>query len=167
MDKVVANTSPLIFSSKVEGLLEILNKFFEEILIPEEVYEEAVVRGLESDRKEVRENAQQLQKLIEKGKFRTTEVKEKEKWEGLGKGESAAISLAKEKNIRRILLDERKGIRIARSQGLEPEPLPSLLIKAHKKNLISKKKAKNLLHNLLAKNYWLSVPDYERIMKKL
>ena len=40
----VANSTPLIALSKI-GLFELLKDYFNEILIPKEVYEEVVTRG--------------------------------------------------------------------------------------------------------------------------
>ncbi|MFO7792722.1 MAG: hypothetical protein ACQESD_05875 [Thermoplasmatota archaeon] len=44
LPKVVSNSSPLIHLSKI-GLLDILNELFNEIIVPEAVYDECVVEG--------------------------------------------------------------------------------------------------------------------------
>ncbi len=41
---IVANSTPLIALSKI-GLFELLNEYFGEVIIPNEVYEEVVTRG--------------------------------------------------------------------------------------------------------------------------
>jgi predicted nucleic acid-binding protein len=46
---------------------------------------------------------------------------------GLDEGEAAAISLAVERGIRSILIDERKGFAIAKSRGLQPVGTLALL----------------------------------------
>ncbi|NVM26564.1 MAG: hypothetical protein HWN70_11710 [Desulfobacterales bacterium] len=43
--KVVSNSSPLIALAKLNQL-SVLKKLFEELLIPQAVYEEAVIRGM-------------------------------------------------------------------------------------------------------------------------
>lgn len=45
----------------------------------------------------------------------------------LDRGEAEAISLATERGIRAILIDERKGFRVAKSRGLEPLGLLAIL----------------------------------------
>lgn len=45
----------------------------------------------------------------------------------LDRGEAEAISLATERGIRAILIDERKGFRVAKSRGLEPIGLLAIL----------------------------------------
>ncbi|NIQ04921.1 MAG: hypothetical protein GWO20_04045 [Candidatus Korarchaeota archaeon] len=64
-------------------------------------------------------------------------------------------------------MDERKGIQVAKSHDLTPEPLPAILIKAHKNDRISKKKCKKLLDTLLVEHYWLSTANYRKIMQEL
>jgi predicted nucleic acid-binding protein len=46
---------------------------------------------------------------------------------GLDRGETEAISLAMERGIRAILIDERKGFAVAKSRGLEPLGLLAIL----------------------------------------
>ena len=43
---IVSNTSPLIWLSKI-GKITLLKKLFDEVIIPKEVYKEAVERGLQ------------------------------------------------------------------------------------------------------------------------
>ena len=54
----------------------------------------------------------------------------------LDRGEAEAISLAIERGIRAILIDERKGFRAAKSKGLEPLGLLAILEVSARRGLI-------------------------------
>ena len=54
----------------------------------------------------------------------------------LGPGEATAISLAKERHITAILIDERRGTEIARKEGLFPVPTLAILERAAERNLL-------------------------------
>ena len=54
----------------------------------------------------------------------------------LDRGEAEAISLATERGIRAILIDERKGFRVAKSKGLEPLGLLAILEVSARRGLI-------------------------------
>lgn len=167
MRKVVTNASPLVFATKVPGILELLREMYDKFLVPNAVYEEIVERGLESEKEHVKENTKRLEKVIEQDDFVRMNVEVKKQRKGLGKGENAAIELSKSEKVQEILIDERKDVQIAKSQGLKPVPLPAVLIKAFKNARISKKKCKNLLDKLLVENYWLSTAEYRKIIQML
>ncbi|HEV7509134.1 MAG TPA: DUF3368 domain-containing protein [Thermoanaerobaculia bacterium] len=123
---VVSNTSPL-FNLAAIGKLSLLRQAFDEILIPE-----AVLAELEP----VREysGVQAIHAAIAQGwivvrvphdvsKIRSLE-------QDLGRGEAAAIALALELKLRRILIDEREGSRTAEQSGLEPVGVLGVLLRA-------------------------------------
>jgi len=55
----------------------------------------------------------------------------------LGDGEADALSLAKELQIRDVLIDERRGRRIAQREGLEPLPTLAVLERAAADGLLN------------------------------
>lgn len=167
MRKIVVNASPLIFAAKIPDMLDLLREMYDKFFVPEQVYEEVVEKGLQSEKKSIKANAKRLEKVLEQEEFVRMHVDVKKTRKELGRGENAAIALAKMKGIQTILMDERKGIQVAKSHGLTPEPLPAVLIKAQKNDRISKKKCKQLLDTLLVENYWLSTADYRKIMREL
>ena len=68
-----SNTSPLIWLSKI-GKLDLLRDLFDEILIPKEVYREAVETGLQ----EVSSDALIIKEAVDQGWIKITMLDEKE-----------------------------------------------------------------------------------------
>ena len=123
----VSNTGPLIVLYET-GLLSILHQMYDEVLVPLAVYNEIsrVEEGV---------------KLLDANPWiRVVEVKGKELVRVLltflDEGEAEAITLAKESNLP-ILLDERKGRRIAKSLGVRVEGTLGLLVRAKRRGLVS------------------------------
>jgi predicted nucleic acid-binding protein len=54
----------------------------------------------------------------------------------LGPGEAAAISLAKERGIAEVLIDERQGTKVAHQEGLVPLPTLAVLERAAERKLL-------------------------------
>lgn len=145
--KIVSNASPLIFLAKI-GKLELLGNY--EVIIPKQVYEE-INKGTKTGR----EDAQKIKSLVEKSIIKAEEIgidNEIEK-QNLGKGEKAVISLAINKKIDVILLDERKARRIAKFYKLKPKGTIGILIEACNNNRISKQELKESLQKLLKEGY--------------
>ncbi|MDI6902123.1 MAG: hypothetical protein QMC77_00070 [Methanocellales archaeon] len=167
----VSNTSPLIFLAKVPELIDLSKRKFEKIIIPREVYSEAVERGLSSEDHSIRENALRIKKLVEGGFIEVRELKEvklkNSLLEDLGLGEASAIALALQEKIENVLIDERGATTIARTFKLKPRPISLLPIEAFKNNQMSKEDALRLLDELLINNYYLSSEDYKRIISLL
>jgi len=125
---IVADASPLI-SFAILNKLDILNKVFDDILIPNAVYNEITQK-----------NKPYTGELKNFAKDKTKEVNNKLAVELLQKdldlGESEAIVVAKENDISDILMDEYKGRKIAKEEGLHPIGTIGVLIQAKNKNLI-------------------------------
>jgi len=122
----VSNTSPLFNLAAIDQL-SLLHHAFDQILIPD-----AVLHELEP----VREypGVQAIHEAIAQGwivvrtphdvsRIRILE-------QDLGRGEAAAIALALELGLPRILIDERDGSRMAEQSGLEPVGVLGVLLRA-------------------------------------
>ena len=148
--KIASNASPLIFLAKI-GRLDLLENYG--VIIPKQVYSE-----IKEGEKSGREDSHKIESLIENGAIKVSEIsinKELEK-QNLGEGEKAAISLAIDKKIELILLDERKARRIAKFYNLNPRGTIGVLSEALKKNKISKKEFKELIQKLIKEGYRIS-----------
>ena len=150
MIKIVSNASPLIFLAKI-GKLDLLETF--EIIIPKQVYSE-----IKEGEKSGREDSHKIESLIKNNKIKVEEIEiiaELEE-QNLGEGEKAAISLAIDKKIELILLDERKARRVAKFYKLNPRGAIGVLTDAFRKNKISKKEFKELIQKLIKEGYRIS-----------
>ena len=111
---VVSDTTPLISLMKADQL-NILERLFKEVLIPEAVYNELTTNA----------NFYTETEQIKSCKFiRLVKVKEKkavdvlQRSSGLDLGESEAIVYADDINADVLLMDEAKGRKVARAMGL-------------------------------------------------
>jgi len=124
MPKVVSNSSTIIHLSKINRL-DLLQDFFQKILIPEAVYRECVLEG--KDREEVT--------LIKNSEWiNVLEVKDKKLVKllqsTLDDGEAEAIALSLEVSADLILLDEYDAREKARILGLQITGLIGILLRA-------------------------------------
>ena len=79
------------------------------------------------------------------------------------KGEAETIILAKEMNIKQVLMDDRKGVNLAKKMGLEPLRTTTIIGIAYKNGLLADIR-KELL-NLREKGYWITDYYIEEIIK--
>ncbi len=156
---VVSNTSPIINLAAV-GRLDILKQLYGEILIPQAVYHEIAVVGKEQPgAKEARTFPWIVTETISNPTLAVSLQFE------LDGGEAEAIALAIEKNADLLLLDERKGRRIATRLGVTSLGLLGVLIQARHNNYLTA--VAPLLNELIVKaGFWISRPLYERVLKE-
>ncbi|MEL7221892.1 MAG: DUF3368 domain-containing protein [Bacteroidota bacterium] len=124
---VVSDTSP-ISNLMTIGELEILKSIFKKIIIPEGVKRELEV--IDKHRISLRNNEWISIQKIKDQKLLS------ELLETLDQGESEAIVLALEKQADYLLIDERKGRRIALKYGLKITGLLGVLSTAKHKGII-------------------------------
>ena len=127
---VVSDSSPLIALARLSHL-ELLHTLYDEISIPQAVYDEVVQAG--EDRQgatAVAEaawiNVQTVQDIIAVNLLR----------DQLDQGESEAIVLALETEAQLLLIDEARGRRIAQSKGITHIGTVGIIVLAKRKNLI-------------------------------
>ena len=85
----------------------------------------------------------------------------------MGEGEKAAISLAIDKKINLILLDERKARRVAKFYDLHPKGTIGILAEALKKNKRTKKEFKELIQKLIEEGYRISEELIIALLKEI
>lgn len=165
MTEIISNSSPLILLAKIDKL-EYLFSLFKHILIPPEVYNETIERGLEKGFPD----AILLQQVYNKGLIKIKKpiqipVSLKNNT-SLHLGEIEAISLAMEMKDSVILLDD-EGARIfARNMGIKVKGTLGILVENYTTQLISKDEAKKSL-SLLNEIMYLSGEVFEFILRKL
>ena len=154
MLKIVSNTTPVLSLLKLSRL-DILKELYTDIIIPEAVYLE-----IEAGRdKDYYIDLSEL-KWVKIGK-----IKDKNALKyflDLDAGESEAIVLATEIKADVILIDEKLGRLYAKHANLKVTGTIGVLLKAKKEGLI--KEIRPLLHELIAKDVWISQKLIDEIL---
>ncbi len=127
---VVSNSSPLIAFARLNEL-SLLSKVFEQIVIPEAVWFE--VRHEQKAGGRAFANASWLEVQPVRHPQRIAALQQM----GLDWGEAEAIALAIERQADLLLIDERRGRRIAMQHGLKITGALGVLLIAKQKGLVS------------------------------
>lgn len=159
--KVVSNTTPIIAFSKIDSLF-VLEKIFGEIVISEGVYEELLVKTLLVDEIERIKTCSFIKVKKVSNEFT---VKLIQKQLGLDLGESESIVLTDELKADILIMDERKGRKIAQSMGLNLTGTLGVIKFAKEQGIISS--AKELIDQLIKNNMRISKQLYKDILKDL
>ncbi len=150
---VISDSTTLIILFDLDRM-ELLSNLFSQILIPEVVYREISVK-----------HDIVLPEFIE-----VVSVKENETLnllkQLLDEGESEAIALALERKSK-LIIDEKKGRKIAMRQGLEIIGLLGIVYLNIKNRHISQKNAKRFLDEALEHGYRINVKLIEAMFSKL
>lgn len=130
---VISDTTPIISLLKA-GQLELLKYLFGEVVIPEAVYEELVGnRMFQIEAEKIKQcsfiQVSQVKDLKSVNIFRRVT--------GLDAGESEAIVMAEERQADLLLMDERKGRRVAKQMELTVTGTMGILIQAFDEKLLS------------------------------
>lgn len=156
MEKAVTNTSSIIFMGKLD-LFNLAKNTFSEILIPKQVLEEL----FKKDSPENNLIKKYLQDFLTETEI--TKIKDLP----LDIGESAAISLCLEKNIKILISDDKKARSYARNLGIETIGVMGIILDNLQKNKIKKSEAKEILNKLIKKGYYISSTVYSEISRTL
>ena len=157
---VVSNTSPIL-NLAVIGRQDLIESLYKKVFIPQEVAEElSAILPEQFGRKE-------LQKL---NYIETLSVTKRELVNSLvvelDIGEAEAIALALEIKANLILLDERRGRKVASRFGLRFIGLLGMLVEAKHKGYIAS--LKPVLNELIAKaGFWISDQLYLRVLHEV
>ncbi len=158
----VSNSTPLIYLAKI-GKLKLLKELFEKVYIPEEVFEEVVVKGRELNKKEVF----LLEELIEEGFIEVTGATVPDKRiETLHRGEMAAISVALDRKIETLLIDDREALEVARVFGLHPVRTTAVLLMFYRNGIIDYKGFCDSLLRLSEEGYFMKAEVYNELIKR-
>lgn len=130
---IISDTTPIISLLKAEHL-ELLQYLFGEVIIPEAVYEELVENRM------FRLEAEKIKRCPFIKVSRVNDLKSVNIFRrvtGLDAGESEAIVMAEEMQADLLLIDERKGRRVAKQMGLAITGTMGILIQAYDEELLS------------------------------
>lgn len=158
---VIADTTPIITLLKLERL-ELLEKIFGQVIIPNAVYEELtanqkylseakvigdcpfLIRGEVSDRQAIKI----LREVV-----------------GLDVGESEAIALADEQEANLLIIDERKGRRVAKQMGLKITGTIGILIQAFDSEILSRQEIFSCMEILRSGDIRISDALFETVLE--
>ena len=160
---VVADTTPIISLLKLHRLT-LLQCLFQEVLIPEAVFEEL------TSNLNYQEEAKQIKTcdFIKKVTVEKTEsVYLLRRATGLDKGESEAIIYTDETCAELLLIDEVKGRLVAKQMGLKIMGTLGILLEAYKEKLLSKEEVLSCIEDMKRYGRHISNALYEQLIKKL
>jgi len=166
----VSNSSPLIWLSKI-GKISLLKHLYGEVLIPEEVYNEVVERGL----KEGFSDALIVRECVNQGWIKVSTLNEREvelcrrimeHAAEVHLGETQAILLAREVNAL-LLMDESCGRAFAETWGLKVRGTLYVILKALREGLLSKEEAKEAVSSMIIKGFRIEPKLLTRILKEI
>jgi predicted nucleic acid-binding protein len=157
MSLAVSDASPLINLSRV-GRFDLLAAFYGEIVIPQAIYQEVVLRG------EGREGSREV-RGADWIKVQTPqdELAVRALAAELGTGEAAAIILAQELQASLLLIDEIRGRRIAQQLGLQVRGTLGILAQARREGRIPG--LRETLDLLRARGTWIDQALYEEMLR--
>jgi len=154
---VVSNSSVVIAFARI-CRLDILQKLFREILVPEAVWCEITVEGKPGSEKVKRADFIRAEKIRDK---RLASLLK----EYVDDGEAEAIVLALEASADLILVDDLDARRLAKKLGLQVMGTLGVLALAKYRGLLSE--VKPVVEKLLEKGCWISKRVIERFLREL
>jgi len=157
--RVVCNTSPLILLAKIHRL-DILIQLYDEIMIPEAVFDEIRVKPTEE--------ADQIRVLLEERKLHIRKISKDSLSEissDLGYGEREVIALALETKAHLVILDDQQGRNVSNNRNLQTTGTIGVLIEAKERGLIHS--LRHELDRLIEAGMWISEIFYHRVLQEL
>ena len=160
---IISDTTPIISLIKINRL-DLLEKLFEEVLIPEAVYRELTTNTLFENEA----------KIVKTSSFlKTSSVQNRKSLQllqavsGLDDGESEAIILADELKSDVLIMDERKGRKVAEKLGIKITGTVGVLLQSYSENMISSDEIKTYLDQLKNSNIRLSESLIQKALEML
>lgn len=157
MSIVVSDASPLINLARAEQF-ELLATFYGQVIIPQAVYDEVVVRGQGREGSAEVQNASWIDTDEPQDDLAVQALAAE-----LGKGEASAIILAQERQAKLLLIDEIRGRRVAQQLGLKVLGTLGILARAKREGRIPN--LRQVLNLLRARGTWIGDELYEEVLR--
>lgn len=129
---IVADAGPLIGISRINRL-HLLKQLYGSVLIPQKVFDEITMSG-------GKPGARAVASAVQAGWIKVIQIKNHSSVSSLKRvldeGEAEAIQLAVEKNAHLLLMDEKKGRKVAKSRGINVIGTGGILIKSKNTGLL-------------------------------
>jgi predicted nucleic acid-binding protein len=166
--KAVVNAGPLMALGKL-GLLQLLPSLYQPVLIPSDVYEEVVVRGLERDQPD----AYAVQLALARGQVEMRpmgEIPLAESIRGLPlhPGEKSVIQLALIETADWALLDDWLARESARRFNLRVKGTLGIIVAAYQQALLTQREVEIIFQSMVDRDdIWISDELVRRVWKEL
>ena len=157
---VIADTTPIITLMKLQRL-DLLEKLFDTVIVPNAVYEELVSNS---------NYLMEAQTVVECPFLKRREVSDRQSIKilrevvGLDAGESEAIALAEEKHADLLIIDERKGRRVAKQMKLKIIGTIGILLQAFDCKILSQEEILSCSERLRDSSIRISDSLFELIL---
>ena len=157
---IVADTTPIITLMKLQRL-DLLEKLFDTVLVPNAVYEELVSNS---------NYLIEAQMVVKCPFLKRLEVSDRQSIKilreviGLDAGESEAIALAEEKHADLLIIDERKGRRVAKQMELKITGTIGILLQAFDCKILSEEEILSCSESLRNSRIRISDSFFELIL---
>lgn len=143
---VIADTTPIISLLKA-GQLELLQKLYKSVLVPQAVYRELTKNPAYIKEAEIIKNANFLSVVTVKNMKSVSVLRAVS---GLDEGESEALIMYDEQSADLLLMDEQKGRSVAKRLNVRHIGTAGILMLAYDKGLIQAPKVKECIDIMLA-----------------
>ncbi len=160
---VVSDTTPIISLLKA-GQLELLQKLYKTILVPQAVYRELTENPAYINEEDIVRNAEfLLVTAVENIKS----VNVLRAVSGLDEGESEALIMYDEQNADVLLMDEQKGRRVAKRLNVRHIGTAGVLMLAYDKGIIQAGKVRECMDIMLANDIRLGKSVCNTVMEHM
>ena len=153
----VSNSSIIIALARICHL-DLMEKLFKKVIVPEAVWKEVTVEGKPGHEKILRTGFIHVEKT---GNKRLVALLE----EFVDRGEAEAIVLALERNADLLLIDDRDARNLAKKLGLQVMGTLGVIALAKYRGLIPK--AKPIINKLIETGFWISRKLLEEFLREL
>jgi len=161
---IVVSDATLLISLLKINQLNLLEKLFGNVKIPEGVYEELTVNPLYQEEAEHIKHSSFIEIIEVKD---TKSISIFRKATGLDKGESEAIVLAEEIHADLLLVDERKARQVAKKMGITIAGTLGVLLSAYEADMLTSEKVIGCLHNMKTSGRRISDVLYNELIGKV
>ena len=155
---IVCDTSPLLLFARADRL-GLLPALYQRVVVPGAVLQEVNVQADEP--------ARQIQVHVQQDVFQRKEARGKSLdavVEDMGRGERAAIALARELDAELVVLDDEQGRTEARRHGLSITGSIGILIEAKERDVIASMRRE--LDRLVEEGLWIDEQLYDRVLRE-
>jgi len=161
MDRLVSNATPLIYLAKANQM-SLLQSMVKHVYIPEAVYRKVIIEGKRLGEKD----AYRVEKALKQGWIIVQGIKSIYPVEvTIHPGEAEVISLAKEKGIEVVLIDDAKARAASEMAGLKPIGTLWLILKAVKDHLLNFDQFLSTLEDIVQAGFYLKEEVYLRVVR--